>query len=58
LADLLAYCQCDTVVLTQGALKGLKAIYPAKDDLDRSILRVKVLGQQSQVFVKIKTLKK
>jgi transcriptional antiterminator RfaH len=52
LAQLLAYCQGDTVELTQGSLKGLKAIYQAKHGLERSLLMVKMLGQQSQVVVK------
>jgi transcriptional antiterminator RfaH len=52
LAELLAYCQGDTVELTQGSLKGLKAIYQAKDGLERSVLMVKMLGQQRQVVVK------
>jgi transcriptional antiterminator RfaH len=52
LAELFAYCQGDTVALTQGSLKGLKAIYQAKDGLERSVLMVKMLGQQSQVVVK------
>ena len=51
LAELLAYCQGDTVELTQGSLKGLKAIYQAKDGLERSVLMVKMLGQESQVSV-------
>jgi transcriptional antiterminator RfaH len=52
LEELLAYCQGDTVELTQGSLKGLKAIYQAKDGLERSVLMVKMLGQESQVIVK------
>ena len=52
LEELLAYCQGDTVELTQGSLKGLKAIYQAKDGLERSVLMVKMLGQESQVVVK------
>ena len=52
LVELLAYCQGDTVELTQGSLKGLEAIYQAKDGLERSVLMVKMLGQQSQVVVK------
>jgi transcriptional antiterminator RfaH len=53
LVELLAYCQGDTVKLTQGSsLKGLEAIYQAKDGLERSVLMVKMLGQQSQVVVK------
>jgi transcriptional antiterminator RfaH len=52
LAELLAYCQGDTVEMTQGPLIGLKAIYQAKDGLDRSVLMVKMLGQESQVIVK------
>jgi transcriptional antiterminator RfaH len=51
LDELLDYCQGDTVELTQGSLKGLKAIYQARDGLERSILMVKMLGQQSQVIV-------
>jgi transcriptional antiterminator RfaH len=38
--------------LTQGSLKGLKAIYQVKEGLERSVLMVKMLGQQSQVIVK------
>jgi transcriptional antiterminator RfaH len=52
LAELLAYRQGDTVELTQGSLRGLKAIYQVKDGLERSVLMVKMLGQQSQVVVK------
>jgi transcriptional antiterminator RfaH len=52
LAELLVYCQGDTVELTQGSLKGLKAIYRAKDGLERSVLMVKMLGQESQFIVK------
>jgi transcriptional antiterminator RfaH len=52
LAELLDYCEGDTVELTQGSLIGLKAIYQAKDGLERSILMVKMLGQESQVIVK------
>jgi len=52
LEDLLAYCKGDIVELTQGSLSGLKAIYQTKIGLERSILMVKMLGQQSQVIVK------
>jgi transcriptional antiterminator RfaH len=52
LAELLAYCQGDTVKLTQGSLKSLKAIYQGKDGLERSVLMVKMLGQESLVIVK------
>jgi transcriptional antiterminator RfaH len=52
LAELLAYCQGDTVELTQGSLKSLKAIYQVKDGVERSIHMIKILGQQSQVVVK------
>jgi transcriptional antiterminator RfaH len=52
LVELLAYCLVDTVEMTQGSLKGLKAIYQAKDGLQRSILMIKMLDQQSQVAVK------
>jgi transcriptional antiterminator RfaH len=51
LVELLAYCQGNTVELTQGSLKGLEAIYQAKDGLERSVLMVKMLGQESQVSV-------
>jgi transcriptional antiterminator RfaH len=51
LDELLDYCQGDTVELTQGSLKGLKAIYQAKDGLERSILMVKMLGQESKVII-------
>ena len=52
LDELLDYCQGDSVELTECSLKGLKAIYQAKDGLERSILMVKMLGQESQVIVK------
>jgi transcriptional antiterminator RfaH len=52
LVELLACCQGDTVEFTQGSLKGLEAIYQAKDGLERSVLMVKMLGQESQVVVK------
>jgi transcriptional antiterminator RfaH len=52
LVELLAYCQSDTVELTQGSLKLLEAIYQAKDVLERSVLMVKMLGQQRQVVEK------
>ena len=51
LDELLDYCQGDTVELTEGSLKGLKAIYQAKDGLERSILMVKMLGQESKVII-------
>jgi transcriptional antiterminator RfaH len=52
LEELLDYCRGDTVEFTQGSLKGLKAIYQAQDGLERSVIMVKMLGQQSQVVVK------
>ncbi|MFT6834643.1 MAG: transcriptional antiterminator RfaH [Francisellaceae bacterium] len=48
LEELLAYCQGDTVEFTEG----LKEIYQAKEGLDRSVLMVKMLGQEWQVIVK------
>jgi hypothetical protein len=33
-------------------LKGLKAIYQAKDSSERSVIMVKMLAQESQVVVK------
>jgi transcriptional antiterminator RfaH len=58
LAELLAYCQGDTVELTQGSLKSLKAIYQVKDGVERSVLMVKMLGQESQVIVKTQEFEK
>jgi transcriptional antiterminator RfaH len=52
LEELLAYCQGEIVEFTQGSLKGLKAIYQAKDGLERSVLMVKMLGLESLVIVK------
>jgi len=58
LDELLDYCQGDSVELTEGSLKGLKAIYQAKDGLERSILMVKMLGKESQVVVKNQNFEK
>ena len=58
LEELLAHCQGDTVELTQGSLKGLEAIYQAKDGLERSVIMVKMLGQESQVILKTQDFEK
>jgi transcriptional antiterminator RfaH len=58
LDELLDFCQGDSVELTDGSLKGLKAIYQAKDGLERSILMVKMLGQESQLIIKNKNFVK
>jgi transcriptional antiterminator RfaH len=52
LAELVERCQGDAVELTEGSFEGLKAIYQAKDGLERSVLMVKMLGQERQVIVK------
>jgi transcriptional antiterminator RfaH len=52
LAELLAYCQGDSVELTEGSFQGLQAIYQAKDGLERSILMIKMLGQERQIIIK------
>jgi transcriptional antiterminator RfaH len=49
----LAECrQGDSVELTEGGFEGLKAIYQAKSGVERSVLMVKMLGQERQVIVK------
>jgi transcriptional antiterminator RfaH len=48
----LAECrQGDSVELTEGGFEGLKAIYQAKSGVERSVLMVKMLGQERQVIV-------
>jgi transcriptional antiterminator RfaH len=52
LDEIVDYQQGNSVEFTQGPFKGLKAIYQTKDGLVRSILMVKMLGEESQVIVK------
>jgi transcriptional antiterminator RfaH len=52
LAELAECCQGDSVELTEGGFEGLKAIYQAKSGVERSVLMVKMLGQERQVIVK------
>jgi transcriptional antiterminator RfaH len=52
LAELIEYCQGDAVELTEGSFEGLNAIYQDKSGLERSVLMVKMLGQERQVIVK------
>ena len=49
LNDLLTYQQGEKVKVTQGPFKGLEAIYKAKDGLERSVLFIKMLGQENEV---------
>jgi transcriptional antiterminator RfaH len=58
LDELLIYHQGDVIKFTKGPFKGLQAIYQTKDGLERSILMVKMLGQESQVIVKNKDFEK
>jgi transcriptional antiterminator RfaH len=51
LDELVNYHPGDAMEFTQGPFKGLQAIYQAKDGLARSILMVKMLGQESQMSV-------
>ncbi|MDG1733832.1 MAG: transcription/translation regulatory transformer protein RfaH [Thalassotalea sp.] len=51
LDELLNYSQGEKVEITTGPFKGLQAIYQTKDGLERSILMVKMLGQDNQVVV-------
>jgi transcriptional antiterminator RfaH len=52
LAELVECRQGDSVELTEGGFEGLKAIYQAKSGVERSVLMVKMLGQERQVIVK------
>jgi transcriptional antiterminator RfaH len=52
LAELVEHCQGDSVELTEDSFEGLKAIYQAKSDVERSVLMVKMLNQDRQVIVK------
>ncbi|NMP16491.1 transcription/translation regulatory transformer protein RfaH [Thalassotalea sp. Y01] len=51
LNDLLRYEQGEKVAINHGPFAGLEAIYKAKDGLERSILMVKMLGQENDVCV-------
>jgi transcriptional antiterminator RfaH len=52
MAGLVDHCQGDSVELTEGSFEGLKAIYQAKNGVERSGLMVKMLGQERQVILK------
>lgn len=52
LTELLDYHRGDSVELTEGSFQGLKAIYQTKDGLERSILMVKMLGQERPIIAK------
>ena len=52
LDELLSYTQGDQLEITTGPFKGLQAIFKTKDGLERSILMVKMLGQENEVTVK------
>ncbi|AGH45544.1 transcription/translation regulatory transformer protein RfaH [Paraglaciecola psychrophila] len=58
LVELIEYCQGDAVELTEGSFEGLIAIYQAKSGLERSLLMVRMLGQERQVIVKNKKFEK
>ncbi|WP_371185703.1 transcription/translation regulatory transformer protein RfaH [Thalassotalea maritima] len=51
LEQMLDYQSGDLVTIQQGPFQGLTAIYQAKDGLERSILMINMLGQQSPVSV-------
>ncbi len=51
LAQLLNYQAGDKVNINEGPFKGLQAIYKAKDGLERSVLMIKLLGQENEVSV-------
>lgn len=51
LEELLNFKAGDKVNITEGPLKGLEAVYKTKDGLERSILMVKMLGQENEVAV-------
>lgn len=51
LEQLLNFNSGDKVEISEGPFKGLQAIYKAKDGLERSILLVKMLGQENEVAI-------
>lgn len=58
LNELLQYVQGEKVEITQGPFKGLEAIYKAKDGLERSVLLVKMLGQENEVKLENQAIEK
>jgi transcriptional antiterminator RfaH len=58
LDDLLTYQQGEKVQVTQGPFKGLEAIYKTKDGLERSILLIKMFGQEKEVAVENQAIEK
>ncbi|WP_228445440.1 transcription/translation regulatory transformer protein RfaH [Thalassotalea sp. HSM 43] len=51
LNDMLRFQRGDKVAINHGPFAGLEAIYKAKDGLERSVLMVKMLGQENDVCV-------
>ncbi|TWX54067.1 transcription/translation regulatory transformer protein RfaH [Colwellia hornerae] len=58
LDDLLTYQQGEKVQVTQGPFKGLEAIYKTKDGLERCIILIKMLGQESEVAIENQAIEK
>jgi transcriptional antiterminator RfaH len=58
LDDLLTYQQGEVVQVTQGPFKGLEAIYKTKNGLERCILLIKMLGQESEVVIENQAIEK
>ena len=58
LDDLLTYQQGEKIQVTQGPFKGLEAIYKTKDGLERCIILINMLGQESEVAVEKQAIEK
>lgn len=58
LDDLVKFISGEQVEITDGPFKGLQAIYQAKDGFERSILLVKMLGQENEIKIENKVIEK
>lgn len=58
LDQLINYKTGDKVEISEGPFKGLQAIYQSKDGLERSLLLVKMLGQENQVLIENQSIEK
>ncbi|TRX57203.1 transcription/translation regulatory transformer protein RfaH [Thalassomonas sp. M1454] len=58
LDDLIKFNSGEKVEITEGPFKGLEAIYKSKDGLERSILMVKMLGQENEIKIENQVIEK
>ena len=57
-AELENYKPGEKVEITTGPFKGLDAVYKNKDGLERSILLIKMLGQQNEIKIENQAIEK